>query len=1375
MIKCCFCSCRGPKKNNTKNPSKKARRLLRRRRSQSPSISDQEILEEIPVNHVSFAKASRPQILTFLPIVMTLICHASQAEFAFPYIPISLSGVSTCSFLDSGAGLSYCRLSFAKRLPVPIGPVLAQPARTANGSELKFIGSLDSVLTIGGLSTPIKLHVSADSDCPCEALIGNNAIYAFNKQGKSVSFNLYNQIGKSRIPFYKKPSDVPLEPQVLTVRVYETTVLRPRTETLLWGRIEGPLPRKGNYLVSPLVPSTFGSPDNFSVASVLASPESGNRFPLSILNATNTHFVLHQNRAVAEAQLVEPSNIFSIEQETKKDTVEQEIKKDALEFSSYIPKEIDYAARLPPLASDFKKPPIETADFSSPLLTDALRTKLRNLIFKYGKAFYGFVNDDYGCYTGKETYKIFLRPNAIPKRLAPYRIPFDVEDEVIRQLKELLKHQIVRKSSSAWGAPLMIVRRNNSSTPRLVYNYSYLNQNTVPMCHYLPRISEIQQKVAGSTLFSTVDFAHAFSHCQIYEPHRYLTAFVSPLGLLEHNRVSFGLMNAPTFFHQLAAEIFGSLKSKSFIYIDDLIIPSDTPEQNLEHLEEVFQLTEKAGLKIQLSKCKFMQKSVLYLGLIVSDQGLQINPDNIAKIANFEPPTNKAQLMSLLGVLGYLRKFCFNYSAIAKSLTVLLQEKTPWVWGKEQQESFEKLKYALTHPPVLKHAELDKPFFTINDASPWAVSSILSQLDAQNRLRPIQYASRALNSHESRYCHTEKECLSICFGLHEFRGFISNQEVTCITDCKALRSLLSIKQASSRLQKFQLTIASYRANILFSPGKYNKAADYLSRSPALKPPEEKLPEPTYIASVHPILGTIFTRNEIREALENDDFYGKLTKYLQTGEEPANLKFLTEYKKIAQFFLVQDNLLYRRASLRSQKILLYIPYPLRKLLIEFFHGNSFIGAHAGQKRTLAKIQSRFWYPGLAEDTIQLVKSCPRCQERKSNPHHIFKQPLSQLPRVTRVMETVHIDTVGPFSVPLPVPGITVGNARWIFTACDSLSKYVFVSAIENQNAETVANVLITEICCKFGIMENIVSDRGGTFISDVWREMLKILGVKHLKTSGYNPACNGQIERNHRVLIDSLSSAIDQHPDRPWQVIINYVAYALNTSYCRVIRNLPFVIVFNRLPILPTDLVFQNFNLSLPLTESDHKTAISRGFLDSWAACSENIEREKIERKKYYDEKNDVAVHTYEKGDFILIRYPKTDKLCRPFKGPFVIKNVSLPTLLVQHCAHPSAVPFIVNANRTRPYFSSTVLPFRRHDAPLLPPDTESEGESETECDPAEKTAEKTNTAQEKQEIAKTTDGQAGPPVLSADPQPRRSTRLKEKSEAVQRAHPGAPL
>ena len=293
------------------------------------------------------------------------------------------------------------------------------------------------------------------------------------------------------------------------------------------------------------------------------------------------------------------------------------------------------------------------------------------LLGKYASVFSSH-DGDLGC-TNLIAHEIPLLDDT-PIRQRYRRIPPSEYEVVKEHISQLLDAQVIRESCSPFASPIVLVKKKDGSL-RLCVDYRQLNNKTRKDAFPLPRIEESLDALTGARWFSTMDLASGYNQVPVAEADRPKTAFCTPFGLFEWNRMPFGLCNAPSTFQRLMQRIFGDQQCQSLLlYLDDIVVFSSTFQQHLERLEVVLQRLKYESLKAKLSKCSFFQHEVRYLGHIISAEGVSTDPGKVVVVASWQPPTTILELRSFLGFASYYRRFVEGFAKLAAPLHRLVAE-----------------------------------------------------------------------------------------------------------------------------------------------------------------------------------------------------------------------------------------------------------------------------------------------------------------------------------------------------------------------------------------------------------------------------------------------------------------------------------------------------------------------------------------------------------------------------------------------------------------------------------------------------------------------------------------------------------------------------
>lgn len=489
-----------------------------------------------------------------------------------------------------------------------------------------------------------------------------------------------------------------------------------------------------------------------------------------------------------------------------------------------------------------------TFDFSDSPLSEEWKERIREKLNSIPEV---FARDDldYG-HTTAVKHKIRLSDSTpFKQRVRPIH-PSDYE-AVRLHLRELYDANIIRESESPFASPVVIVKKKSGKI-RLCIDYRKLNSQTIRDAYALPNIEEAFAALTGSKWFSVMDLKSGFYQVEMEEEDKPKTAFVTPMGFWEFNRMPQGVTNAPSTFQRVMEKCMSSLNLKEvLVFLDNLIVFSETLEQHEERLMRVLNRLKEFGLKLSPEKCHFFRKSVKYLGHVVSENGVEIDPDKISALTTWPRPNNIRELKSFLGFTGYYRRFIKDFSKIAKPLNELTAGyipakkknkiksfsnadlKSPFAdrWTPKCELAFRTLIEKLTTAPILGFANSSLPYILHTDASLHGLGAALyQQQDGQTKV--IAYASRGLSKCERRYPTHKLEFLALKWAITDkLSDYLYGAEFTVVTDNNPLTYVLSSAKLDAAGHRWLAALSNFNFSIQYRAGKRNQDADGLSRRP----------------------------------------------------------------------------------------------------------------------------------------------------------------------------------------------------------------------------------------------------------------------------------------------------------------------------------------------------------------------------------------------------------------------------------------------------------------------------------------------------------------------------------------------------------------
>ncbi|XP_045569661.1 uncharacterized protein [Salmo salar] len=429
--------------------------------------------------------------------------------------------------------------------------------------------------------------------------------------------------------------------------------------------------------------------------------------------------------------------------------------------------------------------------------------------------------------TGLLKHKIFLTQE-MPIKQKPYRL--SPAKLIIQKglINDMLTQNIIERSSSPWAAPVVLIPKKTGGL-RFCVDYRKTNKVSQTDAYPLPTIQEILESLSGAVVFTTLDLNSGYWQVEMDQESKDKTAFVCAEGLFSFKVMPFGLKNAPATFQRLMEIALGELKGKiCFVYLDDIIIYSQTREQHFQDLQAVLDKLREAGLTLNMKKSNFCQTSLKFLGHIVSFDGTHVDPEKTKAVQDFPVPTTLKALQRFLGMAGWYHRFVLNFSQVAEPLNALKRKGAKFRWTAECQTSFETLKRHLVTPPILGHPNFDCPFVVYTDASDVGLGAVLVQQTGLGIEEVLAFASRTLNGAERNYSTTEQECLAVVWALEKWRYYLEGRHFTVVTDHSSLVWVFKTNKPSTRLIRWALRLQEFTFAVEYRKGKYNTVPDYIT-------------------------------------------------------------------------------------------------------------------------------------------------------------------------------------------------------------------------------------------------------------------------------------------------------------------------------------------------------------------------------------------------------------------------------------------------------------------------------------------------------------------------------------------------------------------
>ena len=721
------------------------------------------------------------------------------------------------------------------------------------------------------------------------------------------------------------------------------------------------------------------------------------------------------------------------------------------------------------------------------------------------------------------------------------------------------------------------------------------------------------------------------------------------------------------------------------IYLDDVIVFSDTPDKHLWRMHVVFDHLREHGLKLKPSKCEVFKSEINYLAHHVSQKGVLPSKKNLESIAECPPPDTYTKVKSFVRLIGHYRCFIKGFAKIAAPLYDLTSsdnkdKKSEHVdLPPEAREAFNHLKAACLQARILSFPDFTKPFLLEMDASGRGLGAVLSRKQADGWYHPIAYASHVMNETEQRYHLNKQEFLALKWAVTEqFHEYLSpygknRNEFVVHTDNNPLTYIFSSGNLDAAGQRWVACLASYNFSLEYQKGKDNTVANFLSQMNERLPDEEvqeylnQIPHPGVKAvldnAITPIeeraeqgvrptpdhqecsqevtigarparLATTNVINWKQEQKEDPVLY-QVAKHLRAQHDTfrtALLKVLDKkatatYIKAKEQLLVKNGLLYWKTQQGQANEVVFqfvVHQRHRGAALDGCHREA---AHQGQRGSAALMQEHFWWPGMAQDLRNCIKKCSRCRKYEAAPPVVPMKPLA----CSGPGELLHVDfTSIEEMVPLKEDPI-IHN---MLVLQEHFSKYVVAYVVKDQTARTAAETLRIGYFGLFGAPAYLVSDQGKAFTGHIITHLSELYGVQKLRTSPYHAQTNGQVERMNQTIIHMIGK-LEEDRKACWSKHLPELLMAYNATRSAVTGYSPYYLLFGRRPRIPVDYLFST------LCDSPHQTkmevsvvAMQKRLKEAFAVVRCLTSEEVARQCRYYDHK--AGAVALQPGDIVMV-------------------------------------------------------------------------------------------------------------------------------------------
>ena len=748
------------------------------------------------------------------------------------------------------------------------------------------------------------------------------------------------------------------------------------------------------------------------------------------------------------------------------------------------------------------------------------------------------------------------------------------------ELDKLVELGIAYRGKSEWSSPLLVTTKPNGGW-RVCGDYRRLNNLTTDDRYPVRSLQDFTAELHGKTIFSKVDLMKGYHQIPVAPEDIGKTAVITPFGLYIFPRTPFGLKNAGQDFQRLMDSILGDLP-RVYVYIDDILVASESIEQHLADLKQVFETLSANGLVIQRSKCVLGAPSLEFLGYTVDSQGISPLPHRVETIRATTPPSTVKELQRFLGMIGYYRRFIPKAASHLYHLFDALKGKPKTLnWTPECQISFDATKEALASAALLFHPRPGAQLALTTDASNLAVGGVLEQRGPKG-WEPLAFYSSKLKPNEQLWPPYDRELLGAFKGIRHFRDLIEGRVFTLYTDHQSLIPSLSKKtDPQTARQTYQLScISEYTTDIRYVKGKANLVADALSRpneevddqiasvNTVLQPNDSEFPtsetattstdpssspshtasaaEPSTSSIVSPTTSSIHLEHKQASAAKSEAALADVNCVIasigdmgidwielarQQPLDPEFRRLRTDARSGLKFESIdigQRNIIVDKSNGPHRP---YIPFSFRRRIFDLIHG---LG-HPGVERTRQAVAAKVVWPSMREDVSKWARECLECQRAKVVKNTI--PPIGTFEVPNKRFQHINVDLV---TLPLS------NGFKYLLTAVDRFSRWPIAVPIKDITTDSVLEAFTYGWIQSFGVPSTITTDRGSQFSSELFQQLAKTWGIEHLMTTPYHPEANGLVERLHRRLKEALI-ALGHETPHEWYWRLPCALLAIRTT------------------------------------------------------------------------------------------------------------------------------------------------------------------------------------------------------------------------------------
>ncbi len=697
----------------------------------------------------------------------------------------------------------------------------------------------------------------------------------------------------------------------------------------------------------------------------------------------------------------------------------------------------------------------------------------------------------------KFSVKLELKDGAKPRILAPRRLPLAIREKVKDELDRMTQLGVISPVNEPreWCHQMVVADKPNGAV-RVCLDPRLLNKFIMREEFQIPDFDALASELTEAKVYSTIDLLSGFWQFGLDDKSKELLTFATPFGRYQYNRLPFGLSCAPEMFHKRVVETLAGIPGV-LVYIDDILIWGATQEEHDERLRLVQERLKQAEFSVNPKKCIFSQTRVKFLGHMIEDGRLSVDPAKVEAIRKLPSPEDRKALKRILGMLSFIRKFVPDYNALIAPFRPLLKERTPFIWSATEEAALDRIRSSEAWIRALALFRPGKKLTLMSDASSYGLGAVLLQDGC-----PIYFCSRTLTEAEDRWAQIDKEFLAIVWALERLDLFTYGHRVEVLTDHRPLLGLVDkpMDHCSTRQQRLLGRMLRYDTELKFAPGKEMLLADTLSRAPIKDQGEVRVSkfmgtdleaEEVFVSECSTMneRGSEFaytensdkTKEKILFAARSCEEYQATIQSWYEGFKDARSRDCGEYWQVRNDLFESEGLLFFEGKV-------VIPKKLRDKYLRALHRG-----HVGIRATLDRA-GKVWWPGMEKEIKEFVRGCACCQKHSDRQRH---EPMLS------------------FEIPT-APGLVVasdhffigGKTYVLFT--DTFSMWTEFFVVPSTSAVHLIRAL-RRFISRNGIPRVFTADQGAAYTSEEFQEFCRKMDIRSCVSSAKHSQGNAHAE------------------------------------------------------------------------------------------------------------------------------------------------------------------------------------------------------------------------------------------------------------------------